>query len=409
MRRLSFANRLRLACLMPFVCLLPGCGDGSGGGGLGGAGGTPIGGAPSTTATVYVTNSGSDNISGYAVNGTTGGLSAIAGSPFVNVSTPSAIAVSRNGFFAFATNSQTNKVTSFRIGTDGGLLLVSGTATSPNPASVGTAPSAVAVSSDTEFLYVANRGSDSVTAFTIGATGVLTLVPPEAGTPNPVAAGGSAPVSLVGSATDSFLYVANSADNTVSVFQIETNGLLKLVPPTGSLRNPVAVGGNAPSALALSSTGQFLYVTNRASNNVTVFQVETSGLLTLVPPVGSATNPLPVGGNGPIGIAVAPDGRVLYTANDEGTVSALTIGSNGLLTLVPSSGSSSNPIPAGTSPSAITISQDGQFLYVANRGGGVSAYTVVSGTGTLVPLPVLLGNPFPTGTAPSGIAMQKQL
>jgi len=407
MRSRSLAHRLRLAWLMPFVFLAPGCGDEGGGGGFGG--GIPIGGGEPTAATVYVTNSGSDNISAYTVNGTTGGLSAIAGSPVVNVSTPSAIAVSRNGFFAFATNSQTNKVMAFRIGTDGGLLLASGTATSPNPASVGTAPSAVAISRDTEFLYVANRGSDSVTAFTIGSTGILTLVPPEAGTPNPVAAGGSAPVSLVGSATDRFLYVANSADNTVSVFQIETSGLLKLVPPTGSLRNPVAVGGNAPSALALSSTGQFLYVANRASNNVTVFQVETSGLLTLVSQVGSGTNPMPVGGNGPIGIAVAPDGQVLYTANDEGTVSAMTIRSNGLLTLMPSSGSSSNPIQAGTNPSAITISQDGQFLYVANRGGGVSAYTVVSGTGTLVPLPVLLGNPFPTGTAPSGIAMQRQL
>lgn len=408
MRSRSSANRLRLIWLMPLLFLVPACGDEGGGGGFG-SGGSPIGGGESTATSVYVTNSGSDNISAYTVNGTTGGLSAIAGSPVANVSTPSAIAVSRNGFFAFATNSQTNKVTSFRIGTDGGLLLASGTATSPNPASVGTAPSAVAISSDTEFLYVANRGSDSVTAFTIGATGVLTLVPPEAGTPNPVAAGGSAPVSLVGSATDQFLYVANSADNTVSVFQIETNGLLKLVPPTGSLRNPVAVGGNAPSALALSSTGQFLYVANRASNNVTVFQVETSGLLTLVPPVGSGTNPQPIGGTGPIGIAVAPDGQVLYTANEGGTVSALRIGTNGLLTLVPSSGSSSNPIQAGTTPSAITISQDGQFVYVANRGGGVSAYTVVSGTGTLVPLPVLLGNPFPTGTTPSGIAMQRPL
>ena len=408
MRSLSLAHRSRLAWLMPFVFLAPGCGDEGGGGGFGG-GGSPIGGGEPTAATVYVSNSDSDNISAYTVNGTTGGLSAIAGSPVANVSTPSAIAVSRNGFFAFATNSQTNKVTSFRIGTDGGLLLASGTATSPNPASVGTAPSAVAISSDTEFLYVANRGSDSVTAFTIGSTGILTLVPPEAGTPNPVAAGGSAPVSLVGSSTDRFLYVANSADNTVSVFQIEPSGLLKLVPPTGALRNPVAVGGNAPSALALSSTGQFLYVANRASNNVTVFQVETSGLLTLIPTAGGSTNPVPVGGTSPNGIAVAPNGQFLYTANGGGNVSAFTIGSNGLLTLVPASGTTPNPIPAGTSPSALTISQDGQFLYVANRGGNVSAYTVGSESGTLTPLTPLLGNPFPAGNSPSGIAAPRQL
>ena len=405
----SFAHRLLGCCFFLFIFLASGCGDDGGGGGGIGGGGAPIGGGAPTTAIVYVTNSGSDNISGFTVNGTTGGLSAVAGSPFANLSAPSAIAVSPNGFFAFATNRQSNTVTAFRVGTDGGLLQASGTPTSPNPAPVGTAPSAVAVSEDTQFLYIANRGSDSVTAFTIGATGTLTLIPPEAGTPNPVAAGGSAPVSLIGSSNDRFLYVANSADNTVSVFQIEASGLLKLVPPTGSFRNPIAVGGTAPSALALSATGQFLYVANSTSDNVTVFQVETSGLLTLVPPTGAATNPVSVGGTSPNGIAVAPNGQVLYTANGGGNVSAFTVGSNGLLTLVPAAGSSPNPIPAGTTPSAITISQDGLFLYVANRGGNVSAYTIVSGSGTLIPLTPLLGNPFPAGNSPSGIATPRQL
>lgn len=405
----SSANRLRLACLVPFLFFAPGCGDDGGGGGGGFGGGTPIGGGETTTAIVYVTNSGSDNISGYTVNGTTGGLSAIAGSPFANVLAPSAIAVSPNGFFAFATNSQTNKVTSFRVGTDGGVLLASGTSTSPNPAHVGTTPSAVAISRDTQFLYVANRGSDSVTAFSIGSTGILTLIPSATGTPNPVAAGGSAPVSLIGSSNDRFLYVANNADNTVSVFQIEASGLLKLVPPAGSNKNPASVGGTAPTALALSSTGQFLYVANRESNNVTAFQVETSGLLTLIPTAGGSTNPVPVGGTSPNDIAVAPNGRFLYTANGGGNVSAFAIGSNGLLTLVPASGSTPNPIPAGTSPSALTISQDGQFLYVANRGGNVSAYTVGSESGTLTPLTPLLGNPFLAGNSPSGIATRRQL
>ncbi|MDH5726080.1 MAG: hypothetical protein OEY60_11470, partial [Nitrospira sp.] len=54
---------------------------------------------------------------------------------------------------------------------------------------------------------------------------------------------------------------------------------------------------------------------------------------------------------------------------------------------------------------ALTISQDGQFLYVANSGGTVSAYTIASDSGTLIPLTQLLGNPFRTGTNPSAIAV----
>jgi 6-phosphogluconolactonase (cycloisomerase 2 family) len=397
--------------LMAAVLLIPGCGDGGGEGGFGGvgAGGPGTIGGVATISIVYVTNSGSNDVSGYAINATTGGLSAVPGSPFTNVSAPSAIAVSSDGFFAFAANSQSNNVTAFRVGMDGGLLPVSPTPSTPNPAPVGTAPRAIAISKDAQFVYVANSRSDSVTVLSVGAAGALTRTPEADGTPNPVGAGGSSPAAIAISPSGRFLYVANSTSNTVAAFQIDANGLLKLIPPTGPATNPIPVSGTAPTALAMTFTGQFLYATNSASNTVSVFQVESSGLLTLVPPAGTGTNPVPIGGTSPNGIAVARNGRFLYTANGGGNVSTFSIGGNGLLTLLPSSGSSPNPIPAGTNPSAITISQDGQFLYVTNRGGGVSAYTVVSETGSLIPLTPLLGNPFPTGTAPSGIATPSRL
>jgi 6-phosphogluconolactonase len=399
----SAAKRLRLAWCIPFVLFAPGCGDDGGQGGFGGLG--TIGGGEGTGAILFVTNNGSNNVSGYTINPSTGGLAAIPGSPFVNVSAPSAIAISSNGFFAYAANSRANNVTAFRIGTDGTLLLGDSTPAAPNPASVGTSPRALAISQDSRFLYVANSGSDSVTVFSIGTAGVLTRVPQTTGNSNPVAAGGSAPIAVTTSSPGRFLYVANSTSNTVTAFQIETSGLLTQVPPAGPGTNPISVSGTGPTALAMSSNGQFLYVTNGASNTVTAFHVEPSGLLTLVPPTGPNPNPAPTGGATPNGIAVAPNGSFLYIANGEGNVSAFAIGGNGLLTLVPASGTALNPTPAGSSPAAVTISQDGQFLYVANRGGGsVSAYTIVSGSGTLVPLTPLLGNPFPAGTNPSAIA-----
>ena len=405
--KVSIVKKALLAWLVPLIFLPSGCGDNGGEGGFGGLG-TIGGGEGTTTTVVYVTNSGSNNVSGYTINSSTGGLAAIPGSPFANVSAPSAIAVSSNGFFAYAANSQANNVTAFRIGTNGALLLGESTTTTPNPIPVGTTPRAISISQDSRFLYVANSGSDSVTIFSIGTAGVLTRVPPTTGNPNPAAAGGSAPIALATPQTGRFLYVANSASNTVTAFQIETSGLLTTVPPAGPGTNPISVSGTNPTALAMSPNGQFLYVTNGASNTVTAFQVEPSGLLTLVPPTGSNPNPVSTGGANPNGIAVASNGAFLYIANGEGNVSAFTIGSNGLLTLVPASGTALNPTPAGTNPAAVTISQDGQFLYVANRGGNVSAYTITPGSGTLVPLTPLLGNPFPAGTNPSAIAAPGQ-
>ncbi|MBK9949043.1 MAG: beta-propeller fold lactonase family protein [Nitrospira sp.] len=85
--------------------------------------------------------------------------------------TPSAIA-HPNGLFAYMANSQTNKVTAFRVGTNGTLLLGDSISGNPNPVVVGTAPRVLAISSDSQFLFVANSGSNTVSVFKIGAAGV---------------------------------------------------------------------------------------------------------------------------------------------------------------------------------------------------------------------------------------------
>lgn len=344
------------------------------------------------------------------MNPSTGGLASLTGSPFVDVSTPSAIAVSANGSFAYVANSQTNNVTAFRVGTNGALSFGDSTSGNPNPVSAGTTPQALAISKDSKFLYVANSGSDDVTVFKIGTAGALTLVPQAEGRSKPAGAGASSPIGLAITPNGQFLYVATSNSNMVTAFQVDSSGVLTLVPAAGASTNPISSGGTGLTALAMSPNGQFLFVTNGASNNVTMFRVEPSGLLTLIPPTTS--NPISTGGTTPNGLAVGADGARLYVANGSGTISVFAIESTGFLTLVPASGAGQNPVPppaSGHTPVALALSPDGRFLYVANRvnslsGGSVSAYTIVPGTGALVPVTLLLGNPFPAQNSPSAIA-----
>jgi 6-phosphogluconolactonase len=213
--------------------------------------------------------------------------------------------------------------------------------------------------------------------------------------------GGGGAGGFEGTVAAGIAYVSNSGSNDVSAYTINTT-TGALTPVAGS---PFPAGGTSPQAVTVALNGTVAYVVNGgASNNVTAFTIGAGGVLTLVPSTVANPNPVPVGGTTPNGVTVSPNGQFLYVSNGGGAVTAFTIGAGGVLTLVPSTVANPNPITAGTTPNGITIEPNGQFLYVANGGGNVSAYAIGAGTGALTPLGVGLGNPFPAGSNPSGIA-----
>ncbi len=142
----------------------------------------------------YVANCGSacggigpGNVSAYTIDGTTGALTEIPGSPFPARSYPTSVTVYPTGQFAYVANGGSNNVSAYTIdGTTGALTPVAG---SPFPA--GSLPSSVTVDPTGQFAYVANINSNNVSAYTIdGTMGALT---PLAGSPFPA---GSLPQSV---------------------------------------------------------------------------------------------------------------------------------------------------------------------------------------------------------------------
>ena len=91
-----------------------------------------------------------------------------------------------------------------------------------------------------ELVYVANAGSNNVSAFRIAESGALT---PVAGSPFPA---GRDPRSLAVDLFRRFVCVANAGSNNVSVYRIGANGGLTLV--AGS---PFPAGSD-PRSLAFS-------------------------------------------------------------------------------------------------------------------------------------------------------------
>jgi 6-phosphogluconolactonase (cycloisomerase 2 family) len=150
--------------------------------------------------------------------------------------------------------------------------------------------------------------------------------------------------------------------------------------------------------VGVDPAGRFAYATHSTSNEIRAYTIsDSTGSLSAI--VGSQLNG---GGINPVDIAVDPLGQFVYMANYGGSVSAFTINSvSGGLAAV--SGSPFPTAPAlisGEVPGAnsVTVDPTGKFLYVAiNQGNDISGYLINSSTGALTPIS---GSPFSAGSVP---------
>lgn len=194
---------------------------------------------------------------------------------------------------------------------------------------------------------------------------------------------------ICGYAQANFLYVNNNTTpNTVSAFLIGGDGALTPVIgspfPTGGMGAPGF--GFSNNQAAVSMTGNFLFVTNALTSNVSAFSINPStGILTSVPGSPFATNGVTNM------LASTPDGQFLMVANNNG-VTAFSIAVNGSLAPV-----STAPLPfANPLPDGIKVAPNGRFLAVALGFTGSTVMFVIESNGSLTPVP---GSPFNASNA----------
>jgi 6-phosphogluconolactonase len=285
--------------------------------------------------------------------------------------------------FIYATIPAANQLAVFREDPFSGIL----TQLAESPYTVGFGPQSVVIHPSGKFLYVANAGQNEndVSLFDLHTDGTVTEVTPR--TP-----AGTLPTFLAMDPAGNYLYVANVASNNLSVFSINTttntstNPLGQLTPVTGSPFSINLVSKN----MQVSPSGKFLYVTasSQPTGLVAVFSVN-AGVPSLV-----SSSPTP--DNDPSGLAIAPSGSFLYTANaTSSSISIYAISASGTLTQVPQSPLADNQ----QHPVALTVDPAGQFLYVANQGSNnISSYSITSGTGFPVSI---TASPFGSEAQPS--------
>jgi 6-phosphogluconolactonase (cycloisomerase 2 family) len=332
----------------------------------------------------WIANQGSNNLSGFAIDSSSGFLTALSGSPFPsNGTTPTSIAVDPNGLYAYVANNGSNNVSVYSIDATTGVLTADGFTTG-----AGSGPVAVLVDPSDSFVYVANQASNDVSAYTINSSnGTLTAM---TGSPFLV---GNGPIALQTDPGGNYLYVVNYTDGTVSVLAIDSvTGALTTV--SGS---PFPSGTKATS-IAIDSTGQFAYVANTGDATISAFSI-TADSGALVDVTGSPFS----AGTAVEAVAADPiaytGSATLYAANSTtlDSVATFGIGAGGELT------SASAVVNAGALPDFAIVDPAGTFLYVADdNSNDVRVYSIDASSGALNPV---TGSPFGVGTQPHSIAL----
>jgi 6-phosphogluconolactonase len=212
--------------------------------------------------------------------------------------------------------------------------------------------------------------------------------------------------------------VSQGADpGTIGAYSVNLkNGLLS--SSNGALRQ---VGkevstGTQPSALLFDPTKSFAFVANTGSDDISTFTVNKDGSLAsaqAATPVSSATTVA----KRPVALAMDLGAHFLFVANEgvflndpaqniPGSISVFSIGSGGALTAIAGSPfviqETSPPLlttPNQPQPESVAVSNQGNFLYVADRNNGtVVGYAFDGSSGVLTPVP---GQAFLAGSSPS--------
>jgi 6-phosphogluconolactonase len=235
------------------------------------------------------------------------------------------------------------------------------------------------LSQDRSFLFAVNGGSGEISVFLVRGSD-LSLV-------DKVVSGGAEPNAVA--QHGNLVYVLNvGGSSNVVGFTLNAGGQLRQLPNSTRF---LTTNNSEAASLAFSPDGQFLLVTERATNNIDVFHVQDDG--TLGPIVAN-----PSVDPGAFSVSFAPNGAALVSetgpagGNDASAISSYSIVANGTLFPI------STGVPTlGNANCWNAVTPNGGFVYVSNAASSTISGFSITATGKLTPI-----GPTVVGTNPSG-------
>lgn len=314
-------------------------------------------GGSSSSSNVYIANSATDTLAGFAIG--SGTLTTLANAPYSLTFAPTAVAVTPANTFVYVGGG--GIITAYSINTNGSLTAAN------SGAAVGNASvAAMDISPDGNWLVVLDNNGSSIDAYPINkTTGVL-------GTPvvttYAVAGATIIPHGIKIAPNGILIVVALGTGGDLIYGFNTTTGVMNfdsaLLPNSGT---------TSENAVAIDKNSAYIYIARSGATGagLAVYSLSSSGIISPVTGSPFAT------GTQPYSIALAPSGAYVYVANrGDTTISGFTIGTGNVLTAVAGS-----PFTSGNGPTAITIDSSGSYLLAASYLGApdLSLYQFDSG------------------------------
>ncbi|MFZ0130431.1 MAG: YncE family protein [Candidatus Dormiibacterota bacterium] len=331
------------------------------------------------THTVYVTSQNDDTLS--VINGATCNASvrSACGRNWPTVSTgtfPQAVAIDQRTRTVYVANLGANTVSVIN-GATCNAINHSGCSQIPATIAVGGGPWGLAVNFATDTVYVANWGGGSGDTVSVidGATCNATNHSGCGQTPPTVSVGGGPVGVAVDQATDT-VYVANSADTTVSVIDgVSCNA----TNHSGCGQNPPTISvGSDPVAIAVNQATHTVYVakgffTGALSASVSVIDAATCNAIVTT---GCGQTPaMMVTGGVPFDIAVAEATDTVYVSSIIDSTTDVFNGATCNASVSSGCGQDPVSVPTGGWSSGLGVNLKTDTVYVAdNTDGEVSFF-----------------------------------
>jgi 6-phosphogluconolactonase len=293
--------------------------------------------------------------------------------------------------FVMNNSATRNEVISFTRAADGSLQQAGTFATGGRGTGGVTDPlesqGSLTLSSDHSLLFAVNGGSSEISVFQVHGAHLALVDKKLTGgaEPNAVAQHGGV------------VYVLNvGGSSNVVGFTVSANGRLSQIPD--SIRF-LTTNNSEGASLAFSPDGQFLVVTERATNNIDVFQVRSDG--TLAPIVVNIDSQ-----PGAFSVSFAPNGAALISetgptgGSDASTISSYSIPANGTLSPI-----SAGVATLGNANCWNAVTPNGRWVYVSNAASSTISGFHIAIDGSLTPIGSTVLGINPTGAGNLDIAV----